>query len=1766
MEPQASTVMDIDATVLASRGSVKSSTLKLVTRQADLEGFLDTCINDLQRFDRPARGLLEAQREEVQGLWDQFKVSHFKILEDPHNHTLSYILEGRCDIVKRKFSDALNCIYTAFERESPRQACTPASSLTAPSVQLPRITLPRFNGDYVAWESFRDMFVSLIHNNPTLTDVQRLHYLRTNLSGEALDLIDGSPITDEEYAGAWKSLRDRYENKRVLIFNHLDKFVNLPSLRKDSAADLKALRDNTAKLLRSIGNLGRSEMLGNDLCVYLTVKRFDPILRKEWEKSLGDITVPPTFEDLTKFIDVNIRALETANTTNPSTVPSAASRSSATTKNRFVGTRTHLSTANSRTSRSCPACQGQHYIGYCTQFKQRTPEQRRDLAVQLQLCTNCLTGGHTPKGCKSERKCLTCNQSHHTLLHRNQTSAPSATHLSKLNGTEVCPEPPKASTSSDDTSPVVSHHAGRQAQYTASTVLLATALVTLTSPEGRRVTIRALLDQGSETSFISEAIVQQLRLKRNRVQIPILGIGSAHAGTARSYVQVDLWSRIATVPSVAIKALVLPQLTRSLLPSPVQEAHWPHLDGLPLADPTESAVRDIDLILGADIYGQLLLHGVRKGPVGTPCAQNTILGWILFGPITAPISNRSTLANTCSSVTAFHSITDSDTSQLLKRFWELEEVEPTRIQTPDDVECEQHFRSTHRRNTQGRYIVRLPFKQDPQLMLRDSKSIATKQLLRLERRFVISPNLRKDYSDFMSEYHTLGHMEPVPMTSNQTDQHHSYFMPHHAVLRSDSLTTKIRVVFNASQSTTSGYSLNDCLHVGPSLQKELYAVILKWRTHRFVFMADIEKMYRQIAVHPEDADYQRVLWRESTVDTIQEYRLITVTYGTAAAPYLAIRTLRQLAEDEREQYPFGAKVLQNDFYVDDLLSGADDMHTACLIQDELNQILRAGGFTLRKWVANHEDLIARIPVDLRQQTLRTLSADEHVRALGLTWNPTTDQFQFRVKIPTDSGSSTKRTVLSTIARLFDPLGWVTPVIIRAKILLQQLWLARIDWDDPLPIAIETDWTHYRQGLHAIEEIPISRWVGTHRQQIAAEVHGFADASQHAYAAVVYLRVTDRAGKTHVTLVAAKSKVAPLKVISIPRLELCGAVLLIRLLRAVIQAMDLQHLPLHAWTDSRVVLAWLKGHPTRWTCFVANRVSELQTTLPETIWHHVRSADNPADCASRGMTPTELRMHNLWWHGPQWLIQHQDQWPSTTNLSLDNDPPEARKPVHIHLAQEDDWSLARAYSKLTKLLRVTALCQRFARNLRVPPDQRSFRVLSTHELANARTFWIKKVQSEAFSEDITLMRDNKPLPRRSQLRTLTPFLDQEGVLRVGGRLRNAPLPFEEKHPAILPKRAHLSSLLVDAAHTATLHGGTQLTLSYLLRRVWILGGSSLVRSHLHRCTTCCRFKAHAGVQKMGDLPPSRIIPSRPFSRTGLDYAGPIQLRTTKGRGHRSYKGFIALFICLATKAVHLEVVSDYSTQTFLAAFKRFTARRGICTELLSDNGSNFKGADSELRSMFRASSRYWSDLATLLANDGTHWTFIPPAAPHFGGLWEAGVKATKFHLKRVIGHNTLTYEEMATLLTQIEACLNSRPISPLSCDPQDLTALTPGHFLIGTAPTTVPEPGTLEIPTNRLSRWQLIQNMQEHFWTRWSKEYLHHLQQRNKWFITSPNLQPGMLAILKDERLPPSKWPLARITEIHPGQDGLVRVVTVRTSSATLKRPITKLCPLPIEAN
>lgn len=645
----------------------------------------------------------------------------------------------------------------------------------------------------------------------------------------------------------------------------------------------------------------------------------------------------------------------------------------------------------------------------------------------------------------------------------------------------------------------------------------------------------------------------------------------------------------------------------------------------------------------------------------------------------------------------------------------------------------------------------------------------------------------------------------------------------------------------------------------------------------------------------------------------------TVTFGTSSAPYQAIRALHQVSCEIENAKPKIAHAIRKRFYVDDFLGSSESIDEAKFEQKEISQALKEYGFNLCKWKSNSIDFLQQTSDAPNNEVLEF--SDNLCKALGILWNPKNDDFTFRLSLDEIKLPITKRKLASEIAKLFDPLGWLSPCIILAKLIIQQLWLDSYDWDEALPADLQDHWLKMRNSLLECDQIKIERWIGITKTAKSHSLHGFADASERAYAAVVYMRTEHENGIVQIQLIAAKSKVAPLQKVTLPRLELCGALLLARLLRKIVQALDLQDIQICAYSDSMITIEWVSAIPVRWQTFVANRVSEIQELLPSTQWNHIVSHLNPADCASRGKFMSELVNFDLWWHGPEFLKLPATHWPVTKDkhIDLESMPEQRKKPkqTKVFFAQcKNENDLLHRFSNIKMLLRVTAYIFRWRKYKKNMNSSSENSILSVDEINDAMNVWIRYTQKNYFSEEWKSLSKGKEIKSGSSILSLTPtYVKNEKLIRASSRLKNSNLQHETICPIILPNKGFFTWLIIHDAHERTLHGGCQLTLQYIRQRFWILHGRSTVGTQLRKCVRCFRYKMKTQNQLMGNLPSYRVRAAFPFQYTGIDFAGYFEVKTSRIRNAKFVKCYVALFVCMTTKAIHLELVRDLSTEAF-----------------------------------------------------------------------------------------------------------------------------------------------------------------------------------------------------------------------------------------------------------
>ncbi|XP_053686902.1 uncharacterized protein LOC128736443 [Sabethes cyaneus] len=945
---------------------VRSSAAKLKTLLRQRANILGSAIV-IKRFNDQYQ---ESQIHQVQvridslnQLWTDFACVQNEIEEIENRGDGDDDLEFTMSDERVKFQDLYYELKASLTSKLPDRlpAATPTGSRGSGqpfhSVRLPEINIPLFGGNPSEWIAFRDIFKSMIHCSDHLSSVQKMHYLKAALTDEAARIVANLEVNTDNYSIAWKSVCERYDNPNLLLKHHFAALFAIPSVKKPSASTLYDLVDEFDHHVCMLEKLDTAANLWNSVLVETLSKRLDSSTLKEWENNCEG-TIRPTYQSLVDFVRKTSRVLQSVKLLQTQSLPYEQKSI----KPKPISTHIAAEAVN-----KCRQCKQAHPLFKCDQFLAMEAKQRFELVKKHGLCINCLKGSHLAKNC-SNSGCRYCSKKHHTLLHlpplnvaaRTATQSALAcstvssevmpsvqcqlSYMSTQNSqSQTCPSPPpppiafrstvsKSANSSVvgalspppvvpsvsrsigsnlelDSSPVASLVAPQRDLVTSGgEVFLSTVVIKVNNNRGSYHFVRGVLDSCSQANFISESMARRLELKRSKIDLQVSGIGQGIVHI-RSKVVIKFSSRFGKFEYL-LECLVIPQITVTLPSKHIDISRWNLPKNIPLADPKFNISSGVDLLIGAELFYSLLESDKVQLCDGFPTLQRTALGYVVAGKLLEPA--------TTPSICIVSSTKGLET--ILQRFWETESIDDGKKMTPTEQACEDHFKDTVSRAEDGRYIVRLPVREELLALLGDSLAVAQRRFFAIERKFRINSDYKREYITFMEEYHDLGHMELSPRVENS-----QFVLPHHAIHRPESSTTKTRVVFDATCKGSSQLSLNDILLVGPIVQPPLLATVLNFRAPRFVFIADIEKMFRQVWVHPADRKLQQILWRSDTSQPILRYQLKTITYGTSSAPYLATRVLNQLAEDEGNRFPLGAAVVREGFYVDDVLTGDDDL-------------------------------------------------------------------------------------------------------------------------------------------------------------------------------------------------------------------------------------------------------------------------------------------------------------------------------------------------------------------------------------------------------------------------------------------------------------------------------------------------------------------------------------------------------------------------------------------------------------------------------------------------------------------------------------------------------------------------------------------------------------------------------------------------------------------------------------------------------------------------
>ncbi|XP_035986832.1 uncharacterized protein LOC118560169 [Fundulus heteroclitus] len=1398
------------------------------------------------------------------------------------------------------------------------------------------------------------------------------------------------------------------------------------------------------------------------------------------------------------------------------------------------------------------------------------------------MCFGCLCIGHMSKYCRKRLLCRVCNFKHPTLLHVH-SKAKQMSAIQANNDLEVAREGALMSVQSSGLT-----GAGRL------DCTFSILPVQVKSKRGNETVVTyAFLDPGSTASFCTERLMNRLNLTGRKLGILLRTMGQEKV--VDSYMLSGL--EVAGLDSDNFCSLPEMFTQRSMpvhqgnIPHSKDLIRWPHLSDIKI--PEINA--DVDLLIGTNVPRVLEPWEVVRSVDGGSYAIRTILGWTVNGPLRGDyqISDQYVLPDIRVNRISVARLDELWEKQLKVDFPETLHEEQSGLSREDQRFMKSVLESA--KLIDGHYNIGLPVKQR-HFKMQNNRTVAIQRALSLKRRLNKDPSFCTNYTTFMYEMLANGYAERVPTEQLARCDGRVWYIPHHGVYHPKK--KKLRVVFDCG-ATFQGTSLNSQLLQGPDLTSLLVGVLTRFRKEPVVLMADVEAMFHQVRVPAEDCDLLRFLWWPGgdCSQELVEFRMVAHLFGATSSPSCACFALRKCAEDNREHFsPLAINTVLHHFYVDDCLVSVCSEEEAVSLCGELIMLCAKGGFKLTKWISNRRTVLATIPQEERAKEVKDLDLDSDAlpveRALGVQWCVQSDSFKFKIILK--NRPITRRGILSVISSVYDPLGFLAPVVLSAKIFLQGLCRKRLGWDDPLPCSVTREWMSWLEDLHHLENFKVSRCLKPvdFGDLVSARLHHFADASEEGFGTVTYLLLQDNKGHFHSSFVMGKARVAPLKPITIPCMELTAAVVASRmdkLWRQELQ-MDLQESVF--WTDSTSVLKYIKNETSRFKIFVANRVSEILKLSDISQWRYVNTSNNPADLASRGVKVQSFLKTGVWLCGPDFLCEPEIRWPENPEIlesSLVGDPEvrtelvntvqvEQVSPMEKLIGYFSSWlRLKRAVGWFLKFKTVLVSLVQHRKLLRetliqsdlnaeqlekeVQAQMKNVKAqlpkcfLSMEDMVVAESAIICFCQRTRFPEELANLEKGQGVRRTSHLFKLSPFLDG-GLIRVGGRLSRASMPVEAKHPVILAKDLYISNLILHHVHEVTGHSGRNYMLSHLRQKYWIPGACVAIRRILAKCVICRRLSAAPGHQKMADLPHNRITPDEPpFSRVGLDCFGPFEVK----RGRAVVKRYGPIFTCLAIRAIHLEVLSSLDTDSFINGLRRFIARRGQVLEIRSDNGTNFVGAERELRKAIeKLNHKLINDV---LLQKNVKWVFNPPAASHHGGAWERLIRSVRKVLNSILKTQTLDEEGLVTVFCEAESIVNSRPITKASTDLQDLEALTPNHLLLLKTQPLLP-PGVFEkedLYARR--RWKQVQYMADLFWKRWVKEYLPELQERQKWNTARRNFVPGDLVVLVDDMAPRNTWTTGRIVDTVPDKNGLVRRVRIKTKTSCLDRPITKICLL-----
>ena len=1457
--------------------------------------------------------------------------------------------------------------------------------------------LPKFDGDVRQYFIFKSDFQHAVEAHYTERDT--LTILRSCLGAQPAKLIEG---ISSDLKTAWKYLDQNYGDPRVVsdtVTSDLEKFKVLGIGEDDRFCDLVNLVRRSYNILKEVK---RQQDIDNTHVISLIERKMTVDDLRVWARHLNSQKLEPSMENLLEWMEEEMAARIRSG---------AAIRKSGSTRSKVNALGSRDPKFGDIRSKKCYVCQENHYVDECKRFIEMTPSERWKIVKERKACFSCLkrSKDHTVANCTRKKECgqtdthgVSCKKYHHKLLHSNNVEErpPSRVHFTQENS---------------------------------STTILPIVTGFINGKDGVSSEASVFYDSGAQISMIRRSYAESLALESKPISIVITKVGGTEEELTTKLYKVPVHNcegkRVQVVQAVGIEQISEDSSIENL------DAISRTLD-IPV-DAVKRKAGPVDLLIGVN-YPQF--HAGETRIKKNLVARKSPLGWVVFGTGTKQL--------TVQHKQVLHVRLASPID--LTHFWETESMG---VSSPT-CNCPQVKMSLQEQRelkmieescelVGKRWIMNYPWKKNPEHLPNNYPQVL-KKLESTERRLNKVPEHAKNYDAQMKEMEDRKFSRKLTKEEIVEWNKPVHYVSHHAVVRPEKKSTPVRIVFNSS-AAFKGHCLNDYWHKGPDLLNNLFGVILRFRENAVAVAGEIAKMYHMVSIPPTDQHVHRFLWRNLETEREPDTYVKTVlTFGDRPSPTMATVALRKTAELKEETKPKAANAIKNNTYVDDICDSQSSVEAAKELTSDIDEVLDAGGFHIKEWISN-------APLNDEGQKEEVVfgqsSANDTQKVLGTVWHPQEDKFSFKVNLGDTEGTKlTKRMILSKLSGIFDPIGGGVAVLIKSKIAMQELWQRGLGWDDDVPPDIRMKWTALFSEMSALNQVQFERCLTP--LQIVGDpwLVVFCDASRLAFGACAYIRWQLNNGAFGVRFVAAKSRVAPLKELTIPRLELQSAVLASRLAKTILEETRLKIVRTIFFSDSRVVIAWIQGQPRSYKPFVSCRISEIQSNSDPGDWFHCPTKANVADDLTKGISASEV--NGRWFNGPEFLRLPEEQWPAVTGLPDKKEVERERRQVQIAcpIAVGSPVLDVKRISTWKRVIRVTSYVRRFVQNLRIK-CARSEEIrqpergpLTQQELESAEEYWMKHMQSSILTR-----------LKKGDFKALSPYTDDKGILRVGGRVDTSLVSYDNRNPALLPYGHYLSTLIVRDAHNVC-HSGIAATVAKVRVKYWIIKAHKIAKVIKQRCVKCRRIEAKAETQLMAVLPPCRLQPhTPPFLYSSMDYFGPIKVKVGRNKTAKHYG---VVFTCLNTRAIHCELAVDASAMELLQVLRRFFSIRGYPKLLLSDNGTQMVGADNELKLMIQG----WDErqLKEFCANRQIEWKFITPLAPHQNGCSEAMVKSIKCALKKAIGDAVLTPFELYTCLLEVTNLVNQRPIGRVPTDPDDGSYLCPNDVLLGRATNAIPQ--------------------------------------------------------------------------------------------------------------